>query len=288
MIYDIVHSTEYRFRRPVKFGIHRLTFRPRDSHDMRVLSTELACEPEALSVDLVLDVYGNSVALVKPGGPSERLLIESRFTVEHMGSLGFELPAEAEAHVLPPAYSVAERLALTPYLLPSFDDPQLQVRAWARSFVGDVAAPDARSVIQRMTAAMRESFSYARRDEEGTQTPLQTLELGTGACRDLATLMIDGLRLLGIAARFVSGYIYSPGSDEVQGGGATHAWVQVFLPDCGWFPVDPTNNLIGGADLIRVAVARQASEVSPLAGEWYGQARDFADMAVKVTVTARS
>ncbi len=111
--------------------------------------------------------------------------------------------------------------------------------------------------------------------------------MGSGSCRDFATLMIDALRHLGIAARFVSGYLYVPQAQGNVGGGATHAWVQCYLPECGWFPVDPTNNLVCGPDLIRVAVARQASEVAPLSGEWFGCPGDFAGMTVDVQVHAR-
>lgn len=287
MIYDIVHTTEYRFLKPVQFGQHRLTFRPRDSHDMRVLATDLEVSPPASNTAMVHDVYGNSVVLLQPEGPSDTLLITSRFSVDHLGSAAFSTGDEAEAAPawMPPDYSSVERLALTPYLLPAHDDPGHQVRAWAQGFV----PPDgnARQTIAAMSEAIRSGLTYAARDEEGTQSPVQTLALGTGACRDFATLMIDALRRLGIAARFVSGFVYSPAHDGVRGGGATHGWVQVYLSDAGWFPVDPTNNLIGGSDLIRVAVAREATEVPPLTGQWFGAASDYAGMRVDVQVQAR-
>jgi len=288
MIYDIVHTTDYRFHRPVELGWHRLAFRPRDGHDMRVLATSLDVTPGERQVDLIHDVYGNSVAMVLPQSPSAQLRIESRFTVEHVGSQGFDLPATVEAELIPPAYSSAERLALLPFLLPSFDDEGNRVRAWAQQFVPQGSAPLARPAIAAMAQFMRDTLLYTRRDEEGVQTPQQTLGLGSGACRDYATLMIDALRSLGIAARFVSGYVYSPGGAFDASAGATHGWVQCFLPHCGWFPVDPTNNLIGGHELIRIAVARQASEVSPLSGEWFGDPGDFANMQVEVQVKARA
>lgn len=285
MLYDIVHTTEYRFQNPVTFGQHRLTFRPRDSHDMRVLATDLEVSPPSSRTALVHDVYGNSVVLLQPGGPADTLLVTSRFSVEHLGSVAFAAGADAAPAWMPPDYSGVERLALTPYLLPAHEDPGHRVRTWAQSFV----PPDgnARQTIEAMTGAIRSGLQYTARDEEGTQSPVQTLERGGGACRDFATLMIDALRRLGIAARFVSGFVYSPAQDGVQGGGATHGWVQVYLPDGGWFPVDPTNNLIGGSDLIRVAVAREAVEVPPLTGQWFGSASDYLGMRVDVQVQAR-
>ena len=308
MIYDIVHRTEYRFHKPVSFGQHRLLFRPRDGHDMRVLATDLNVDPPAERVDLLHDVYGNSIAHVRPGGPADRLSITTLFTVDHLGSGSFGLPTAAESSWMPPAYGRAEVLALQPFLIPSYPDPGHVLRAWAQPFANaglgpmpgqsqgtsgqsqNTAAVGPRETIALMTQAIRDSFEYRARDEEGVQTPQQTLQLRSGSCRDFATLMIDALRHLGIAARFVSGYLYVPalssGSSNI-GGGATHAWVQCYLPDCGWFPADPTNNLIGGHDLIRVAVGREAAEVVPLAGAWFGDKADFAGLTVNVSVSAR-
>lgn len=289
MIYDIVHRTEYRFDKPVEFGQHRLLFRPRDGHDMRVLATDLEVEPAARRIDLLHDVYGNSIAHVLPAGPADRLVITASFTVDHLGSGAFGIGGQEPPRWMPPAYSTAERLALQPFLLPSYPDPGNLVRAWAQPYA-EGAGVGPREAITAMTRGIQNGFEYRSRDEEGVQSPQQTLELGSGSCRDFATLMIDALRHLGIAARFVSGYLYvpaAPGSNHV-GGGATHAWVQCYLSDCGWFPADPTNNLIGGHDLIRVAVGRDAAEVVPLAGEWYGEREDYAGLSVEVTVTLRA
>ncbi len=288
MIYDIVHRTEYRFHREVGLGSHRLTFRPRDGHDMRVLATALEVSPEPQRVDLLQDVYGNSIAVVLPGGPSDHLHITMRFTVENLGDSAFSLPAAAESLWIPPAYTRNERLALHAFLVPSYDDAEHQVRQWAQPFAAiGLAGGGPRETIARMTQDIRHSFEYRRRDEEGVQSPQATLALRSGACRDLATLMIDALRHLGIAARFVSGYLFVPSDQGIVGGGATHAWVQCYLPDCGWFPADPTNNLIGAHELIRVAMSREASEITPLSGEWFGDMADYAGMTVDVQVNER-
>jgi transglutaminase-like putative cysteine protease len=289
VIYDIEHRTEYRFHRKVGLGPHRMAFRPRDAHDMRVLATSLLIEPDPQRVDLVLDVHGNSVALLLPAAEADFLFVTSRFTVDHLGSTVFGLPSAAESLWLPPAYGFQERLALHPFLMPSHADPEHVLRGWAQPFANDALAGGGgpRQTIAAMTATIRNTFEYRVRPEEGVQTPLETLQSRSGSCRDFATLMIDALRHLGIASRFVSGYLYVAQTTANVGGGATHAWVQCYLPDCGWFAVDPTNNLIGGHDLIRVAVAREASEVAPLSGAWYGDPADFAGMVVDVQVTAR-
>ncbi len=159
--------------------------------------------------------------------------------------------------------------------------------AWARDFVGS----DSRQILVDMTRRIRETMKYQPREEEGVQSPRETLELKQGSCRDFATLMIEAVRRLGYAARFVSGYVYTPEleepSEETTAAGATHAWAQVFLPGAGWIPFDPTNNLIGGTDLIRVGVARHASFAPPVSGTWGGAATDYLGMTVEVSVKKR-
>jgi transglutaminase-like putative cysteine protease len=110
--------------------------------------------------------------------------------------------------------------------------------------------------------------------------------VGSGSCRDLAALMMDAVRTLGFAARFVSGYLYDADGAGNIGGGATHAWVQVYLPGSGWVEFDPTNGIVGNRDLIRVAVARDPGRAAPLKGTWTGLPADYLGMTVEVAVTA--
>src|SRR2546430_16386582 len=134
--------------------------------------------------------------------------------------------------------------------------------------------------------AIKEGFTYTRRAEHGTQEPIVTVRMGRGSCRDFALLMIEAVRSLGLAARFVSGYLYVPSREgpENIGGGSTHAWCQVYLPGAGWVEFDPTNGIIGNRDLIRVAVARDPAQAVPLSGSWYGARSDYLGMTVDVRV----
>ena len=128
-----------------------------------------------------------------------------------------------------------------------------------------------------LTYAIKEGFAYERREASGVQSPRHTLDRRRGSCRDFAVLMMEAARALGIAARFVSGYVFVP-SEEGEpvrlGGGATHAWCQIYLPGAGWVEFDPTNGLVGGKDLIRVAVARDPAQAAPLTGAYFGNADD--------------
>lgn len=163
-----------------------------------------------------------------------------------------------------------------------------EVKAWARRFVNpDGTVSETGHVLMTMNAAFKEGFRYSRRIDPGTQPPLVTLRTRTGTCRDFALLMIEAARALGFAARFVTGYIYVPSrdSEEVRGGGATHAWVQIFLPGAGWVEFDPTNGIVGSRDLIRVGVARDPAQARPLSGSFIGARADYLGMTVEVKVT---
>jgi transglutaminase-like putative cysteine protease len=136
-------------------------------------------------------------------------------------------------------------------------------------------------LLLRLNSAIPYELSYGARDEYGTLTPAETLQRGAGTCRDFAWLMIESVRRWGFAARFVTGYLYSPASG-VRGAGATHAWCEVFLPDLGWIEFDPTNGLSESPDLIRVAATRTPSEASPVSGMAIGNTMATLDATVQV------
>ena len=289
--YQIVHTTVYRYRQPVRFGEHRVMFRPRDSHDLRVLATDLQVSPQA-SVRMIQDPHSNSVALVQPLKPADELQIVCSFTIEQAQTGDLELQLSPTAEVFPFAYSLDERFDLENYLRPHHDDPGGHLTAWARQFLRTDGLTGTRDLLVRMNQFIRVNFRYAERDEEGTQTPQETLKLAAGSCRDFALLMMEAARRLGIATRFVSGYLYDPALDGgptggTVGAGATHAWLQAYLPGAGWVPFDPTNNLLGSNQLIRVGVARDPSQAAPIAGSWYGEADDYLGMTVDVQVKRR-
>ncbi|MBT2327092.1 transglutaminase family protein [Variovorax paradoxus] len=289
--YDITHTTVYRYNEPVSFGLHRVMFRPRDSHDLRVLATDLQVSPDAY-VRMIQDPHSNSVALVQPMGEATELRIVCAFTIEHVPAPIDELALESAAEFLPFAYSVQERLDLEHYLRPHHDDPEGTLIRWAHQFLHVDKPNSTREVLTRMNAHIGQSLTYAPRDEEGTQTPLVTLALGSGSCRDYALLMMEAARRLGVATRFVSGYIYDAALDTgsaepgaaVSGAGSTHAWLHAYLPGAGWVAFDPTNNLMGSGQLIRVGVARDPSQAAPISGSWYGKADAYEGLEATVQV----
>jgi transglutaminase-like putative cysteine protease len=171
-----------------------------------------------------------------------------------------------------------------------YPDPDHRLDGWVKALLQKTQTYRTLDVLMAMNSAIKEDFSYLRREENGVQTPVETLQLGSGSCRDFAVFMLDAMRCLGLAAQFVSGYLYDErlvdAGGGLVGGGATHAWVQAYLPGVGWVEFDPTNALVGGRNLIRVAVAREAGQAAPLAGSFIGTPADFLSMTVDVEVTA--
>jgi transglutaminase-like putative cysteine protease len=280
-VVTIQHTTTYRYARPVHFGEHRLMFRPRDSHDLRLLETRLEIDPAA-SVRWYHDVFGNSIAIATFSAPAAELRFASTIRIEHFPQVGLSVAIEPYAQTYPFSYSADEIPDLGRTVERHYPDPEHRVDAWARQFAATDGPTDTQAMLVAMTNGIHDTFAYQRRDTEGTQTPVETLASGTGTCRDFALLMMEAARSLGFAARFVSGYLYD---ERAVGGGATHAWAEIYLPGAGWVEYDPTNGLIAGHNLVRVAVARDPSQAIPVAGSFTGVPADYLGMRVDVTVT---
>ncbi len=286
----IVHTTEYTYRNPVGLLRHRLMVRPDDSHDLRLHLAELKVEPEPAAVYWKHDAFDNSICFLEWPEKlrTERLSIVSALDLTHHPD-GPPLPRyslETAAEMFPFSYAQNEIPDLARLAERQMPDPDRKVDAWARRVVAEAGSTKTLKVMEVMTHAIRREFGYGARHEEGTQTAARTIELGTGTCRDFAVLMMEALRSFGLATRFVTGYLYDDTSGTTRGGGSTHAWCGVFLPGAGWVEYDPTNGLVAGANLIRVGVAREASQAIPISGGFVGNADDPIGMHVDVSVGA--
>ena len=289
-ILNVRHTTTYRYKQPVELGEHRLMFRPRDSWDQRLLDSTLIVSPKPSSIRWVHDVFGNCVTVVEFGRRAKELRFESTIKLFHSLVPPLDFPIAAHAQTYPFSYDAEEMPDLLRSIERQYSDRDNVLYHWARQFVNHAGPVGTYDLLEAMTKTVRKTFKYVSRVEEGIQDPLTTLRLKSGSCRDFAILMIEAVRSLGLAARFVSGYLHvrPSASRKYDGGGSTHAWVQVYIPGAGWMEFDPTNGIVGNRDLIRVAVARDPIQAVPIWGSFAGDVSDSLGLEVNVQITSES
>jgi transglutaminase-like putative cysteine protease len=264
-----------------------MMLRPRDSYDQRLIEARLDITPQPVQLHWVHDVFGNCVAIARFSDMAQELRFDSTIRLDHSPTNALDFELEDYAQIFPFTYPADESPDLLRLIERLYLDPGRVVDRWARQFLRNDGPTGTLELLGEMTRAINARFTYLRREEPGTQDPVSTLEMGKGSCRDFAVLMMEAVRSLGLAARFVSGYLYVPARDGGRvGGGATHAWLEVYLPGAGWMEFDPTNGIIGNRDLIRVAVVRDPRQAVPLTGTWTGDPSDLIGMDVEVAVTS--
>jgi transglutaminase-like putative cysteine protease len=276
----IHHKTTYRYHEPVRLGPHRLMLRPRESRDLRLLSSSVTVTPNA-AVTWAHDVSGNAVATATFQTPADHLVIDSiaELQLDATPWPVFDIAASAASY--PFFYSREQWIDLGALAVPQYPDPNGRLRDWAQGFVRG-ASTDTLSLLKDLGFGVAEWILYQSREDEGTQSPIETLDRGWGSCRDFAVLFVEAARSLGFGARIVSGYMYNP--EREKDVGTTHAWAEVFVPGAGWITFDPTNRGVGGFNLIPVAVARDIGQAMPVAGSFTGMTDAFRDLSVEVVV----
>ncbi|MFK7791306.1 MAG: transglutaminase N-terminal domain-containing protein [Devosiaceae bacterium] len=287
MRFTITHETRYQFSQPVELHAHRALLRPRDGHHLRVVDATLALAPHA-SVVWSFDVFGNSVASISFSGLSSELVVTSKLELERFPAPPESLVVDGRHAAYPINYGPEERRDLAALILMDDERGISELEAWidTRSLR---EGTDALQVARNLMQAVYQGFTYEARYDEGTMRPLDLMAQGSGTCRDYAFFMMEAARVLGFAARFATGYLYSPaldgGDTGYDGAAATHAWTELFVPGIGWVDFDPTNNLTGTADLIKVASVRKPSQAIPIAGSFTGPAGAGGPPQVSVAVT---
>jgi transglutaminase-like putative cysteine protease len=282
----IHHRTTYRYRQPVNLGPHRLMLRPRESRDLRLISSDVAATPPAV-VTWAHDVFGNAVAMAIFQTLTDNLVIDSVTELQLNAAAWPVFDIAAAAIYYPFRYSDDEWTDLGALANEQYPHPTGQLGSWARTFIRSNPT-DTLALLKDLSAGVPGRIGYQSREDEGTQSPVQTLNRGWGSCRDFAVLFVEAARSLGFGARIVSGYLYNPDLDFVgsRGAGSTHAWAEVYVPGAGWITFDPTNRSVGGVNLIPVAVARDIRQTIPVAGSFAGMSDALAGMTVEVHVTS--
>lgn len=278
---NIRHVTEYDFTQTVQLLPHRLLLRPRENHNVRIESSILEIDPAA-NVHWKRDVLDNSLAVASFNQPAAHLRISSIVVIQHYEDNPFDFLVDDYAVDHPFEYAEPERAELAPFRVPVYPDAQSAVRDWVAT-LGLTAPIQTFALLDRMNHAIVNNFRYLIREEPGVQNPTQTLSLNSGSCRDFAALFIEACRHLGLAARFVSGYLYTAATDTENA--STHAWAEVYLPGAGWKGFDPTSGEVAGNRHIATAVARHPEAVPPVAGSFLGPPELSPEMRVEVRVS---
>ncbi len=281
--FKILHRTYYNFSGEVWLEPHSLRIRPKEGHELRIESSSLEIRPAA-TLRWHRDVEDNSVAIATFDKHTSQLAIESEVIIEQYNEAPLDFLVDDYATNYPFAYCAEDRAVLAPYLQTTKRLARDPLVKWVASQWRPGELIQTYALLQRLCVHINQSLAYQVREEPGVQTPTDTLSCGTGSCRDFATLFMEAARHLGLATRFVSGYLFAePSSDNY---GSTHAWAEVFLPGAGWKGFDPTIGKIVGTDHIAVAVARLPESVPPIAGTFVGLPGASLDVGVWVTELA--
>lgn len=260
--FQVRHATRYAYSGPVALSPHQLYLRPRGDHRLKVVAAGLTLSPPA-EVVWRNDMYGNSVAVARFEVETTQLDIVSELSVDTFPRS--EQQRQLLMAVGTTAYSAQESAILWPFIEQP-TDTHVAVSEWLGA--GSQAPKGQYERLLECAARIRYEFDYRIRYEQGLQSPSETLGLHSGTCRDFAELMIAAARALGCAARFVTGYVFTP--NAAPGSAAPHAWAEVYLPALGWIELDATNGLVDDGDLIPVASAVGGAELTPISGAFTG------------------
>ena len=278
--YKIIHRTYYNYSNSVILGTHNLLLRPRESHELRIESFTLKSTPEA-KIFWHRDVEDNSVAVATFETVTQQLFIESEVIIQHYNESPLDFIVSDYAINYPFKYLANDNFILSSYMVLPNEETRTLLNNWIYNVYKYNETIQTYTLLQKLTTYIFKNFTYKVREEAGVQTAKQTLSYGSGSCRDFAFLFMEVVKCLGLATRFVSGYLYAPlMSDKV---GSTHAWAEVYLPGGGWIGFDPTTGNIAGTDHISVAVSRLPDNVPPIAGSFLGVSDSTISVGVWVT-----
>ncbi len=279
--FKIIHRTYYNYSNSIALGTHNLLLRPRENHELRIENFSLNITPKA-KILWHRDVEDNSVAIANFTDSTQQLFIESEVIIQQYNESPLDFVVSSYAINYPFKYEDNDKFILFAYM----SLPDEETRTLLNNWIFDIYKIDEKiqtyTLLQRLTSHIFKTLIYKSREEAGVQTVKETLTLGSGSCRDFAFLFMEIVKCLGLASRFVSGYLYAPLMADQEG--STHAWAEVYLPGGGWKGFDPTIGDIVGQDHIPVAVSRLPTNVPPIAGSFSGVSDSTLSVGVWVSL----
>ncbi len=278
--FKILHRTYYNFSAAVRLEPHTLLLRPREGHELRIESSMLEITPPAI-LRWHRDVEDNSVAIATFDLPANQLMIKSEVIIQQYNQEPLDFLVTDYAIDYPFAYTPEDKVLLSPYLDLLESKVNNMLAQWVANIWTSAERIQTYTLLQRISNHIHQSLLYQIREKPGVQSAMDTLSRGSGSCRDFAYLFMEAARYLGLASRFVSGYLHAPPS--TANFGATHAWPEVYLPGAGWKGFDPTSGEIVGNNHIAVAVARLPESVPPIAGSFIGPPGATLDVGVWIS-----
>lgn len=288
MIFEVSHKTVYRYASPVAQSHHLVHLAPRPHERQRVIRHSLVITPDpALRTDFI-DYYGNPASAVAIENSHSELSIHSRILLEVTApprvDLAASAPWEAVARKFAPRQGPYD-LEVAQYLPPSHHTPLCRdVLAFA-----EPSFPPGRPLlacVADLSARIHRDFAYDSSATDVATTIAELLRIRRGVCQDFAHLLLAACRVMGLPARYVSGYLLTHppvGQPKLIGSDASHAWASVWAPDVGWVDFDPTNNVIPQGEHITIAYGRDFQDVSPVTGVLLGGGAHQLDVGVDVT-----
>lgn len=283
MLLSIEHTTHYRYAQPVTFGLHKLMIRAIEGHDVQIRRSGLTISVPH-SIRWLHDISGNSLADVDFLEPASELQINSVLEVEQFNINPFDFLLEPHAVECPFRYRDEEAYDVGPFLRRHFPEDEDAIRAWIRPFLSASGTAKTTDFFLALAKSVPIAFQYNVREEPGVQSPGKTLNLRAGSCRDFALLFMEAARWMGVAARYVSGYLCraDAGGTLAVASDATHAWVELYLPGAGWKGIDPTCGILAADYHVRTAVTRTPDQAVPVRGTFKGAPADYLGMDVTV------
>jgi len=295
MIYKVSHRTSCLYRRPVLVGKHVACLRPRSLPYQQLSMSELHIEPSPISVNERVDYFGNLHYFFTIQEPHRKLVVEARSEVRIQeriestaddgatASAGWAMPWEEAVQLLRRDPSGA---GLDAYEF-SFESPRIKLRPEFAAYALESFTPRRamREGLLDLTARIHRDFRFDSKVTNVRTTPEEVFRKRRGVCQDFAHFQIACLRSLGLAARYVSGYLRTyppPGQPRQVGADASHAWVSAFCPGAGWIDLDPTNDVVPSTGHVTLAWGRDYGDVSPLYGVIQGGGEHILSVAVDV------